>query len=317
MEYRILGKTGLRVSELGIGTWPIGGTLRVADKPFSYGDVPKKTAFDVLDIAYEMGINFFDTADFYGLGRSEYLLGEKFYNIDNVIILTKAGYVPDGEYGSKIDLSYYHIMAAAKRSLERLNRKYIDIFLLHAPPENLEQWKEASEALRDLKYRGIIKHSGISIGANFKRGIEWIKYPEIEVIEIFYNILLRDYETELLKKIRENNVGVVAASPLSRGILSETVSSQRVFDDSDVRNRWIKSDSTFSLFLERREKIKKVLLKYKVPLTGSALAFVLREKTISTVIPGMKSIQNVKQNIEEVYDYRYSKELFEELIRNL
>jgi len=317
MKYRILGKTGLKVSELGMGTWPIGGKLELAGKPFSYGEVTKNQALDVLDIAYKSGINFFDTADFYGLGKSEYLLGETFCDAEDIIILTKAGNVPDGEHGTQIDLSYYHLVAAAKRSLKRLKRRYIDIFLLHALPANIEEWNEAREALRELKSSGIIRHSGISVGAEFKKAIKWIGYPEIEIIELHYNLLFRNYETELLDKVQENGIGVVAASPLSRGILSESISEKRVFSELDVRNRWIKNDHTYSLLLDRRKTLNKILEKYNAPLTGTALAFILREKTISTVIPGMKTAKYVKQNINELYNYSYPPELFNDLSKFL
>ena len=313
MRYRILGKTGLNISELGMGTWPIAGKLQIGDKPFSYGHVSRDQAYQTLNVAYQSGINFFDTADFYGLGMSEYLLGEVFEGVDDVIILTKAGYIPDGEYGSKTDISYHHLIAAAKRSLERLRRKHIDVFLLHAPPKNIDEWKEAREALIELKTSGLIRCSGISVGAEFERTLEYLDYPETEVIELHYNLFFRNYEQTLLDKVNEKNIGVIAASPLSRGILSESTSLERVFDDADVRNRWVNTDD-FSLLIKKREKIKKTLLKYNIPLTGTALAFILREKTISTIIPGMKSPKNVSQNIEEIYNYDYPSELFDEIL---
>ena len=316
MQYRILGKTGLKVSEIGMGAWPIAGELQIANQAFSYGPVAKEQAHRALNVAYQLGVNFFDTADFYGLGKSEYLLGEVFKDVDDVIILTKAGLIPDGEYGVKSDLSYHHIMAAAKRSLERLNRKYIDVFLLHVPPKTIDEWEEAREALRELRSSGVIRFSGIAVGGEFKKIVDWLDYPETEVIIVHYNLLFRDYETELLDKVRGKNIGVIAASPLSRGILSKSTSNERSFDDSDVRNRWTKNDDTYSLLIQKREKVKTILSRYAVPLTGTALAFVLREKTIATIIPGMKSPEHVKQNIEEIYGYDYPQDLFEDLLRD-
>lgn len=315
MNYRYLGKTGIEISELGMGTWPHGGTTSIGGIPLSYGKVTREMAYRSLETAYEHGINFYDTADIYGLGMSEYILGEVFHDSKDVFIATKCGYVPDGKYGTIKDFSFNHIIASAKRSLERLKRDSIDIFLLHVIPDNVYIWQEVKQAFHVLKKEGVIKHSGISIGLNYDKAKRFINEPEIDVIEIYYNLLLRNYENELKNIVEEKNIGVIAASPLNRGILSDTFNKHRKFEKSDVRNKF-KKNKDYNLLMKKQDKLNEICRRYHISLVELALNYILCEKTVSTMIPGMKKEQYVIQNITAIKK-ECSAKLISEVIKEL
>ncbi len=128
------------VSVIGFGCWQLGGELSLAGKPQSYGKVDEKEMRKTLHKAIELGVNFFDTADIYGLGRSEYILGSELKKVrKEIVICTKAGHVPDGIEGTIQDCSYEHIIASCNRSLKRLQTDYIDIFSPCYPPEKSDK----------------------------------------------------------------------------------------------------------------------------------------------------------------------------------
>ena len=310
MKYRIIGNKDLEVSEIGLGTWPLSGKLSINEHPFSYGDVSKKIAYSVLEKAYENGINIFDSADIYGLGKSEYYISEVFKDVKDIIVITKAGYIPDGIYGTITDISYNHILASVNRSLNRLKRSFIDIFLIHVPPVTLNQWYDAKKAIQYLKKNGLIKFSGISVGASFNSLTNILPDPDVQIVEAHYNLLFRDIEKKLLADLNKYKIGLIVASPLSRGILSEKSYHKRIFDKSDVRNRWKNNNSQFLKLLNNSELIKEFCRKYKISISGLALSYLLKNDSVKSIVPGIKSVDYLTKNIEEVYDFRYSKEIF-------
>ena len=131
MKYRRFGKTDLNISEIGFGTWAIGGPAMAGEIPIGWGDVDDRTSIKALKKALDLGINFYDTADFYGLGHSEELLGKLWSNRKDVIIATKVGHRLDADNNIFLDYSYDYIMKACEDSLNRLRRESIDFYQLH------------------------------------------------------------------------------------------------------------------------------------------------------------------------------------------
>ena len=139
MKYRKFGKTNLNVSEVGFGAWAIGGPAMAGDIPIGWGDVNDKTSIEALKKALDLGINFYDTADFYGLGHSEELIGELWGNRDDIIVASKVGHRLDSDDNIYLDYSKEYIIEACELSLKRLKRESIDFYQLHAAKmEHLE-----------------------------------------------------------------------------------------------------------------------------------------------------------------------------------
>lgn len=297
MRYRSLGKTGLRVSELGMGTWPLAGPLDLAGRPFGYSDVSDEQALATLHAAYEGGVTLFDTADFYGLGRAEHLLGEAFANKLDAQIVTKAGNVPDGHTGVSVDISRDHLMASLKRSLKRLKRDAVDVFLVHVVPDDQAAWDDAREALLDMKAQGLAKHTGISIAAAFDKALPFLNDDTIEVVEVYYNLFFTAYADKIHTQVRARELGILVASPFGRGMLSNTMDAKRTFAQNDVRRDWNQGSPQFQADLERRQRMEEICTQNGRTMSDAALSFSLSLDGVSSVIPGMRKLEHVETNL--------------------
>jgi aryl-alcohol dehydrogenase-like predicted oxidoreductase len=287
---------GLSVSQLGFGCWQIGGELILAGAPQSYGPVDEGQSRKALRFALDSGINFFDTADFYGLGKSEHIVGEEIGKRKEIHICSKVGYVPDGKLSSMKDCSYEHIIAACNRSLRRLKRDYLDVYLLHFIPEK-EEMDDSIKALKKLKDSGKIRHYGISVAHNLERIPSLIE--DFEVIEGYYNLLMRNFE-QFSNLFNREDRGFIAASPLSRGLLNGKKHEAEVFKESDIRKRWFKKEGEESWYDKQKPRIKELndlCLKWGCELKNVAIAYVL-STGVSTAIPGIKSKEQLEELIE-------------------
>src|SRR3989337_1469343 len=157
MNYRRFGKTGLRISETGFGAWAIGGEAKVSNVPIGWGKSDDRVSLEALQTALSQGINFYDTADFYGLGHSEELIGKAFGNSDKVIIATKVGQKPGKTKPVDIDYSKEHLLQACEASLTRLQRDQVDYYQLHVAQLLHLQQGDCLEAMQTLKQQGKIR----------------------------------------------------------------------------------------------------------------------------------------------------------------
>ncbi|MBI4372485.1 MAG: aldo/keto reductase, partial [Candidatus Omnitrophica bacterium] len=314
MKKRRLGKTELMVSELGFGCWAIGGT--------SYGPTDDRESLKALAFAYDRGINFFDTADTYGHGHSEELLGETFQESSKrlqVIIASKVGW--DFYHGgSKKNFGPDYIRFACGESLRRLRTDYIDLYQLHNP--KLEMIEEGSifKVLAQLKQEGKIRHWGVSIHLA-KEGAAVIQNGTSETIQAIYNLMDQRIKPELMPLCEKHDMGLIAREPLYCGLLSGKYTPESVFVKTDHRNRWMRDK--YLADLKKIERIKSVLngTRYvtgqvhrkkhvdpvpavpgtvNLPLKQAAIEFVLYEKAVSAVIPGMKTISHVEDHLRAV-----------------
>jgi len=301
MEYRILGKTNLKVSEVGFGAWAIGGPAMAGDIPIGWGKTDDEESKKAILKALERGINFFDTADFYGLGHSEELLGEVLHDRWNEIILaTKVGHelLPDG----KINLNYskQYILNACEKSLKRLRRDYIDVYQLHsARVEHLEK-RECIEAMEILKEQGKIRFWGISLNT-FKPEPEMKFLAERnlgDTIQVVFNAINQIALKEVIPLAHKGNYGIIARMPLQFGLLTGKFKEDTTFSSDDHRsfrlNPYLlkKSLETLKPYFELAEK-------YKVDPALFAMSFVLNHKEISTVIPGIRTEEQAILNTRE------------------
>lgn len=292
METRTLGRTGLRVSELGFGCWAIGGA--------SYGRVDDRESLRALAYAFEQGISFFDTADCYGNGRSEKLLGETFKESSKrlgVIIATKVG-LDFYHGGTKRNTDPEYIRFACGESLKRLRTDYIDLYQLHNPKwENKLEEQRAYQALAALKQEGKIRHFGISIHVA-REGVEAIQEGSSETIQAIYNMIDQRIRTELMPLCEEHNIGLIAREPLYCGLLTGKYTAESRFPKDDHRNRW--SREKYLTDLKKIDRIRTAFESDRIPLKQAAIEFVVFEKAVSVVIPGMKTVANVEDHLRAV-----------------
>jgi myo-inositol catabolism protein IolS len=312
MHYRQLGKTGLAVSTVSLGMWAMGGD--------AYGPVDDRDSLIALDRARELGVNFFDTADIYGRGHSEEVLGRwlKTTKREDVFIATKAGLWPDEQRGSRwLQQRVYKVIAKGGKklgfhrpvnylrvdqiigfceaSLRRLGTDYIDVYQDHFWwDENLEVFAEAFHRLREA---GKIRFFGLSANdaSYIRRFVDVCGC--IDTLQIDYSLLNRQPEAEVLPFCQTQQIGVIVRGPLAMGKLTGKFNPETVFPAGDGRNDWIEGVQRIEFLrdLERVERLR--------PLAGRrtmaqlALAYVLRHPAVTTTIPGAKNQQQVCENV--------------------
>ncbi|MCL2450230.1 MAG: aldo/keto reductase [Polyangiaceae bacterium] len=290
MRVRTLGKTGLRVSELGLGTWGLSGD--------GYGHVEPEEQERVVQRSIEMGFTLLETADAYGAGRMEQLIGRVTRGNDDVVIVTKGGTdrstAParkrfDGEY----------LRESVERSLRRLGRDRIDVYLLHGPPAAAVASSDgdAIAAMLALKAEGKIAHWGISTG-DLTAGRAALR-AGAEVIELAYNLVHPSDLHRLAGEIIVAGAGVLARSTLAYGLLSGGWSRDREFGAGDHRaQRWSKIDLAW-----RVEQVKalRFLLSRDVPtLAAAAVRFVLSNSIVSSAVLGPRSVEQIEDLVRGV-----------------
>ena len=294
MNYRTLGKTGYEISEVSFGAWAIGGT---------WGTVSDDVSYKALEEAIRQGINFFDTADVYGDGRSERLLAKLRKSTDKKIyILTKAGrrldpHVADG-YTTE------NIRAFADRSRKNLEVDTLDVLLLHCPPTEVYSDDKIFEGLREMKKEGIVANFGVSV-ETVEEAMMAIEHEGVAVVEIIFNMFRHKPADEFFAKAKEKNVGIIARVPMASGMLTGKFKKDSVFEKDDHRffNRngeAFDKGETFSgvdynLGLNAVEELKKVKPD-GMTMAQFALKWILMDERVSCVIPGGKNPDQVMQN---------------------
>lgn len=302
MRYKQFGKTDMNVSVVGLGAWELGG---------NWGPIEKENALKILNLAYDNGVNFFDTAPAYGLGKSEEAVGEflKGKNREKIYIATKCGLEWDSKGRIRNNLKRDRVLKEIDDSLKRLNTDYIDLYQLHWPDPNTPL-EETAEALQIILESKKARYIGVS---NFSESqIETlIKYVDIVSTQDYYNMLVRDVERKLFPVVRKYNLTVIPYSPLAKGLLTGKISKDFVPSKNDPRAM----DEIFrnrDLFLKNIEKVEKLkILSNRIgrSLSQIAINWLLYNKEVSTVIAGSKNERHVLENIE-AGDWELSEDIY-------
>ncbi len=283
---KILGNTDLHVSILGLGTSPLSGDM---------GKIDRKTALKILCKALDMGINFFDTANSYGNGLSEELIGQAFSNQrDKVIIATKGG-TEVGGANVRYNFEPSFIKTSLEKSLKRLKTDYIDLYQLHNPRPCHFQNHKLLETLEQLKKTGKIRHFGISL-SNVNDYSAAIDQTNAQAYQVEYNILNQSPEMKIFHDAITRKVGVIARAPLSQGVLTGKYTYRSRFSSSDLRSRTHKW-----LFKERVSKVENLILYMNYDINNlieKAIRFCLSAEAVSTVIIGARKAEQITKNIE-------------------
>ncbi|MFW6280496.1 MAG: aldo/keto reductase [Halanaerobium sp.] len=294
MNYRTLGKTAFKVSEVSFGGWAIGG---------SWGEVDDQTSLETLRQALELGINFFDTADVYGNGRSEKLMAKLRKETEQEIhIATKAGRRLDphtAEGYNKENLNSF-----VDRSLKNLEVDRIDLLQLHCPPTEVYYKEEVFEALEDMVKVGKIKNFGVSV-EKVEEAMQALKYDGLSTVQIIYNMFRHKPADEFFDIAQEKNVGIICRVPLASGLLTGKFSKDSTFSENDHRNfnrdgEAFDKGETFSgvdfeLGLKAVDELKKIKPE-NLTMAQFALKWILMNDAVSCVIPGGKKPWQVKDN---------------------
>jgi aryl-alcohol dehydrogenase-like predicted oxidoreductase len=296
MEYRRFGTTDLHVSVVGFGAWGIGGPAMVGAIPIGWGDVDDATSKQALIRSKELGINFFDTADFYGLGHSEELIGELFGNDPDIIVATKVGHRATPEGTIALDYGKRHILSACEQSLKRLRRDTIDYYQLHsARMVHLEQG-ECIEAMEQLKREGKIRYWGLSLNTFLPvPESEWMIRRKIgDGFQLVYNIINRR-ASGVIERAASAGYGVIARMPLQFGLLTGKFSRDTRFTQNDHRTFRL-TETVLERSLSGLNDVWTMGENKNIPKTTLAMSFCAQTPGISTVIPGIKTPAQAESN---------------------
>ncbi len=295
MKYRIFGKTNWKVSEVGLGTWALGG---------GWGRVSESDAIGVLEKAIERGINFFDTADVYGDGKSEQLIGQVLKSTDQKIyVATKFGRRLDPHVSSGYTKD--NLERFLDRSLGNLGVDTIDLIQLHCPPIDLYYKPEVFEALDSFVEQGKIQHYGVSV-EKVEEGLKAIEYPGVVSVQIIFNIFRQRPSELFFEQCKKKNIAVIARVPLASGLLTGKMSLATKFPEDDHRNynrqgKFFDVGETFSgvdfeIGLKAVEELKRIKPD-DISCVQMALKWILMHSEVSCVIPGAKNTKQLEENI--------------------
>ena len=304
LKYRRLGKSDIKVSEIGFGAWTIG--LDWWGKK-----IEDDEAIRMLKRAFDKGVNFFDTGDMYGKGKSEKLIGIAFKGMRNdVVYSSKWGYdmynaeqIGHNELPQKHNVEY--LQYALDKSLERLQTDYMDVYSLHNPKMQAVTNRELFAALDGLVTNGKIRSHGVALGPAIgwrDEGLHAIKEHNITCLQTVYNILEQDPGNDLLKAGEEKNVGIMARVPDASGILTGKVNENTTFNKNDHRSA--RKKEWISEALKKVENMKTIADKKGWNITELAIKFILSLKPISVVLPTMISIEEIDK-FSEISDGKY------------
>jgi aryl-alcohol dehydrogenase-like predicted oxidoreductase len=320
MKYRKFSDLGWRVSEIGLGCWQIG---------WCWGDIEDQDAKKIIKSALDSGVNFFDTSDTYGDGRSERFLSEIAKTNKDIYITTKLG---RRIRGTNYARGYKHepMEEFIDRSLTNLKLEKIDLVQLHCPPLEICKQPETFEKMDKLIKKGKILNYGVSV-YNLSEAYEAIKYENVKSIQLVFNIFRQKPIDEFLKLAKKKRVAIIARGPLASGMLGGEFNSKTTFAENDHRNYNIKGEAfdigdtfsgvSFSKGLEAVDKLKEIMPE-NYTLSQLALKWILMHDAVSVVIPGAVNSNQVRKNCEASELKNIDsimpliKKIYEDLIKN-
>lgn len=283
MRYRMLGRSQLMVSEVGFGGWAISG--------HGWGPVDDETSVQAIRRAVDLGVSFIDTADVYGDGHGEEVIGEALAGKRELaVVATKAGLKsPSGS-----DFSPGHIAEALDGSLQRLRTTWVDILQLHNPTKKALKDAELWETLRRLKQEGKIRAYGASV-QSAGDALLAIEEGSVDTVQVTFNVIDQQARA-LFDRARRENVGLIARVPLASGFLTGKYGETHRFPPGDFRNSW--SPERRTEVLRRAQSLDPVSKEVGATRAQSAIGFVLSYGAVSVTIPGVKTPEQAAENAE-------------------
>jgi aryl-alcohol dehydrogenase-like predicted oxidoreductase len=294
MKYRTLGRTGLNVSEIGFGAWAIGG---------SWGPQDENESVKALHRALDLGVNFIDTAAVYGDGKSERIIGKVLKErSEEIIVATKTppapGPWPPTPY-CKMEERYSedYLRSNIEERLKNLETDCIDILQLHTWTRAWNGNPEPLQILQKIRDEGKIKYIGVSTPEDDQNSlIDLMRNGYLDTIQVIYNIFDQQPAAELFPEAIKNNVGVLERVVFDEGILTGKYTVDTNFPEGDFRNNYFAGDR-LERAVKRVDKIKKEFIDTGLTMPQLALKFGLQHKAVSTVIAGVRNVDQAEKNI--------------------
>jgi aryl-alcohol dehydrogenase-like predicted oxidoreductase len=294
MNYRLLGRTGMKVSEVSFGAWAIGS---------SWGKVDDRESLAALHKAVDLGVNFIDTADVYGMGRSEKLIGRLLRERrETIYVATKAGRRLDPHTAERY--TPVVIRKFVEDSLKNLRVDSLDLLQLHCPPPQVYYEPELFAALDAMVKAGKLKNYGVSV-EKVEEALKAIEYPGVRTVQIIFNIFRQRPADLFFRQAKSRWVGIIARVPLASGLLTGRMTRSTRFSSDDHRSFNRKGQAfdrgeTFAGVdyaggLEAVEELKKIK-PAGMTMTQFALRWILMSDAVSCVIPGAKKTEQVEEN---------------------
>ncbi|GAA0673391.1 aldo/keto reductase [Natronoarchaeum mannanilyticum] len=296
MQRRRLGDTGWNVTEIGLGTWNVGS---------DWGDVSEEEGRAAISAALDEGVDFVDTADVYGDGRSERLIREVLdERHEDPIVATKAGRRLDPHVAEDYDRE--HIERFVDRSRENLGVETLDLLQLHCPPTDAYYQPETFDALADLSDAGKIDQYGVSV-ERVEEALKAIEYPGVETIQIIFNPFRQRPAELFFEEAKRRDIGVIVRVPLASGLLTGKLDRDTEFPEDDHRNYNRHGDAfdvgetfagvPYEVGLDAVDELRP-LVPEEMTMAQFTLRWILDHDAVSTVIPGSTDPDHVAQNVE-------------------
>ena len=294
MKYRRFGRTDWEISEVGYGMWGMAGWKGSDDKQ----------SMDALHMAVDRGVNFFDTAWGYGEGHSERLLGQLLREHTGTKLFTASKIPPMNfrwpakpEYTYKECFPESHIREYTEKTLTNMGTEQIDLMQFHTWDDGWAEKEEWQRTVEDLKKEGKIAAMGISMNRwEPENGIKGLDTGLIDAVQVIYNIFDQAPEDHLFPYCKKNDIGVIARVPFDEGTLTGNLTKETVFPAGDWRGTYFVPEN-LNASVDRAEGLRP-LVPEGMDMAEMALRFILENKTVGTVIPGMRKLRNVKANTD-------------------
>ncbi|HSM58887.1 MAG TPA: aldo/keto reductase [Candidatus Sulfomarinibacteraceae bacterium] len=291
LEKRVLGKSGISIREVGMGLWAAGDD--------SWGPTDEQAVLDAIDAALDAGVNFFDTADVYGAGHSEELLGRAMQGRrDQFVVATKIGWQ---NFDEERDQTQYttvdKLIAGVESNLRRLNTDYVDLLQSHISyrEPTMEIFLEGFQRLQE---QGKIRAYGVST-SDFDYFKTFNQDGGCASLQIDYSILNRTPEAKIFPYCQEHDIGILIRGPLAMGILTGKFDKDTTFGPDDWRRRWIENEDEHAIFQGDLAKVEQLEpLAEGRSLAQLALQFALAHPAVTSIIPGAKNVDQLTENIQ-------------------
>lgn len=307
MKTMKLGKTGIDISRIGLGTWSIGGGSAWG------GDHDLQVVVDTIRQAPKLGVNLIDTAPGYNFGNSEKILGKALeqMNREDVVIITKCGVTWDqemkGDLFNKVNgiqlyknLNSESVKKEIEESLERMGTDYVDVYMTHWQSiEGSEYYVpicKTMEVLNELKAKGKIRAIGAA-NVDIKQIKEYLKYGDLDIVQAKYSILDRGIEDEIIPCCRENGVTIQAYSPLEMGLLSGTLPRDYKPVGAQIPKKWFQPDN-MQAAMNVMDEWKPLCEKYNCTIANLSLAWILAQGDFINLLSGSTTVDQIAENVK-------------------
>jgi myo-inositol catabolism protein IolS len=303
VKYRTLGKTGISVSEIGLGAWELGGAYFLRERssanndPAGYDDVAEDEAVRTIQWGLEHGLTFIDTAPIYGDGESERRVARALQaRSEQVTVETKlCVFAEDGRYRRIFTRDV--VLQEFEKSRERLGVDVVEIDLLHSPTREEFGEGESLDALRELKAQGKVRWIGVSASYDTEHTLELLDTGALDVLQIPLSVLRPEFAKDVLPEAKRRNVGVVVREPLSQGYLTGALDENTQFRPDDQRSVWPRERHIANV---QKARALQFLVRPDRSLAQASLAWILAQDGVSTVIAGSANQQQLEWNMGTV-----------------